>query len=91
MSSTMGCFVWIIFGGLAGWVASIITGRNSRMGCFANIFIGIVGAMLGGLLMRLITGRGFTFGFDWLSFGVAVIGAALLLGITGLFRPRRSR
>ena len=39
----MGIITWIIFGALAGWLASIITGRNRQMGCIANIVVGIVG------------------------------------------------
>ncbi|MFM8322359.1 MAG: GlsB/YeaQ/YmgE family stress response membrane protein [Chloroflexota bacterium] len=85
----MGFLAWIIFGALAGWVASIITGRNSRMGCLANIFIGIIGAVLGGWLMQLITGEPFDMNFDMVSFIVAVIASSLLLAITGMFRPRR--
>ena len=36
----MGIITWIIFGALAGWLASIITGRNRQMGCIANIVVG---------------------------------------------------
>ncbi len=89
LSSNMGCVTWIFFGGLVGWVASILTGRNSRMGCLSNIIIGSIGAIVGGLLMRLVTSQGFTFGWDWLSFTVAVIGAVLLLAVTGMYRKQR--
>jgi uncharacterized membrane protein YeaQ/YmgE (transglycosylase-associated protein family) len=86
----MGIISWIIFGALAGWVASIITGRNSRMGCLANIVIGILGAVIGGFLMGLFNGgQDAITGFNLGSFIVAVIGAVLLLLITGLFNRRR--
>lgn len=85
----MGLLSWIIFGALAGWVASIITGRNSRMGCFANIVIGVLGAIIGGFLYTLLTGNGITIGFTWLSFIVSVIGASLLLMITGWYGRNR--
>lgn len=85
----MGCLSWVIFGGLAGWIASILTGRNSRMGCLANIAIGIIGAFIGGLVMQLITGQPFNINWDWMSFAVAVVGAVVLLVLTGLFRPGR--
>lgn len=81
----MGTCSWIIFGALAGWVASIITGRSERMGCLANIFIGIIGAMLGGFVVGLFGGRGDITGFNWPSFGVAVLGAVILLAITGWY------
>lgn len=84
----MGILSWIIFGALAGWVASILTGRNQRMGCIANIVVGVVGAFIGGLLLEFATGRNFGFGWDWRSFGVAVIGAVVLLAITGWWQRR---
>lgn len=85
----MGFISWIIFGALAGWVASLITGRNQRMGCLANIIVGVVGAFIGGFLVELFSGRDFGFGWNWASFGVAVLGAVLLLAITGFWQSRR--
>ncbi len=55
--SNLSWLSWIIFGALAGWIASILTGNNSRMGCFSNIIVGIVGAFLGGWIYSLITGH----------------------------------
>jgi uncharacterized membrane protein YeaQ/YmgE (transglycosylase-associated protein family) len=84
----MGLISWIIFGALAGWVASMIAGTNQRQGCFLNIVVGVVGAFIGGLIMELLTGSDFSFGFNLRSFGVAVVGAVLLLAITGMNRKR---
>ena len=81
----MGIITWIIFGALAGWIASIITGRNNRMGCIANIVVGIAGAFIGDFLMSLIGGGGVS-GFNLYSFFVAVIGAVVLLVIVGFFQ-----
>ena len=81
----MGIITWIIFGALAGWLASIITGRNRQMGCIANIVVGIVGAIIGGFLMSFIGGSGVT-GFNLYSFFVAVVGAVVLLVVVGMFR-----
>jgi len=78
----MGLLSWIIFGLLAGWVASKITGRH--LGCLLNVLVGVVGAFLGGLMMELVTGRGFNFRFSPSSFAVAVIGSIVLLAIAGL-------
>ena len=62
ITSNLGWFSWIIFGALAGWIASILTGRNSQQGCLMNIIVGIVGAFLGGWGYTLITGRPLTVG-----------------------------
>lgn len=76
----MGIFTWIIFGALAGWVASLIMKTDKSMGAIANIIVGIVGANLGGFLMSLINKTGVT-GFNFYSFIVAVIGSVVLLAI----------
>lgn len=86
----MGLVSWIIFGALAGWVASLIAGTNRRQGCLLNIIVGIVGAFIGGLLMEVLIGQHIQFGlFNLRSFIVAVIGAVILLVITGATRRRR--
>ena len=85
----MGIIAWIIFGALAGWVAGLIAGTSYRQGCLLNIIIGVVGAFVGGLLMELVTGRGYSFSFNIRSFIVAVIGSVILLAITGVARGRR--
>ncbi len=82
----MGILAWIIFGALAGWVASLLAGTNEQQGCILNIVVGIVGAFLGGLLVQLFTGSGFNFEFDITSFIVAVIGALVLLFIVNFVR-----
>lgn len=84
----MGLISWIIFGTLAGWVASLLTGTDRRQGCITNIIVGVIGAFLGGLIMGYITGSSFNFAFDFRSFIVAVLGSVLLLVITGAFRRR---
>jgi uncharacterized membrane protein YeaQ/YmgE (transglycosylase-associated protein family) len=74
----LGIIGWIILGGLAGWVASMIAGTNARQGLLGNILTGIVGGVLGGLLFGLLGGSGVT-GFNLWSFLVAVVGAVILL------------
>ncbi|MCB0210488.1 MAG: GlsB/YeaQ/YmgE family stress response membrane protein [Anaerolineae bacterium] len=81
----MGILAWIIFGALAGWIASIITGRNNQMGCITNIIVGVIGAFLGGFIMSFIGGSGVN-GFNLYSFFVAVLGAVVLLAILGVIR-----
>jgi uncharacterized membrane protein YeaQ/YmgE (transglycosylase-associated protein family) len=77
--------LWIIFGAIAGWIASIIMGRNAQMGALANIVVGIVGAVIGGLIMNAVGAQGVT-GFNIGSFVVAILGAVVLLFVVGLFR-----
>jgi len=76
----MGLIGWIILGGLAGWVGSMITGTDKSMGVFANIVVGIVGALIGGFLVSLFGGAGIT-GFNVWSFLVALLGSVVLLAI----------
>lgn len=71
---------WIVVGGLAGWVASMIVGTNKSQGMIGNIVVGIVGALVGGLLFGLLGGSGFT-GFNIWSFLVALVGAVVVLFI----------
>jgi uncharacterized membrane protein YeaQ/YmgE (transglycosylase-associated protein family) len=74
--------VWIIIGGLAGWIASMIMGRDAQMGALANIVIGIIGAFIGGFLMNMLGAQGTT-GFNVWSLLVAILGAVVLLAIVG--------
>lgn len=76
----MGIISWIILGGLAGWVASMVAGTNRRMGALANIVVGVAGASVGGFVFHLVGGAGVT-GFNLYSFGVALVGAVIVLFI----------
>jgi uncharacterized membrane protein YeaQ/YmgE (transglycosylase-associated protein family) len=77
--------VWIVLGALAGWIASMIMGRNAQMGAVANIVVGIVGAIIGGWIMSAFGGAGVT-GFNLTSLIVAILGAVVLLFLVGLVR-----
>ncbi|GAC1387018.1 MAG: GlsB/YeaQ/YmgE family stress response membrane protein [Candidatus Saccharimonadales bacterium] len=68
--------VWIIFGAIAGWVASRI--MKTREGMIANIIVGIVGAFIGGFISRMLGGPGVS-GFNITSLIVAILGAVILL------------
>ncbi len=76
---------WVIIGGIAGWLASKITGTSGRQGCLLDIIVGIVGAFLGGFIFNLLGGIGVT-GFNVWSLFVATVGAVVLLAILNLFR-----
>lgn len=78
---------WIIIGAIAGWLASIVTKNNSKMGAGSNILVGIIGGFIGGLAMHLLGGRGIT-GFNLWSLLVATGGAILLLLIVNAFRRK---
>lgn len=86
----MNILAWIVFGALAGWIASIVMGRNKQMGAIANIVVGIIGAFLGGWIMEFFGAEGVT-GFNFSSFLVALLGAVVLLFVVGLFTGRRRR
>lgn len=81
---------WVILGAIAGWIASIIMKKNSQMGAFANIFVGIIGAFIGGFLFHILGGIGIT-GFNFWSLIVAVIGSVVLLWIINSFNRRKSK
>ena len=74
----MGLITMIILGGLAGWIASLIT--KSSTGILMDIILGIVGAIAGGFLMSLFGQAGIT-GFNLYSLIVAVVGAVILIWI----------
>jgi uncharacterized membrane protein YeaQ/YmgE (transglycosylase-associated protein family) len=74
---------WLVIGALAGWIASIIMGRNDSMGWVKNILAGIVGAFVGGLVYSLITGADFTAGFNIGTLVVATLGAIVVLAVVG--------
>ena len=81
---------WILFGALAGWLASIIMGKNRKMGALANIDLverasDGTGAFLGGAIMNFFGMQGVT-GFNLPSLLVAILGAVVLLFIVGLIR-----
>ena len=82
----MNWLVWIIFGALAGWIASMIMGKNAQMGALANIVVGIVGAVIGGWLMTNVFGAQGVTGFNITSLLVAIGGAVVLLFLVGLVR-----
>lgn len=76
--------LWVIFGALAGWIASKIMNTDSEQGAVANIIVGIVGAMIGGWAARTLTGNDVT-GFNLTSLIIAVVGAVILLAVLKAF------
>ena len=76
----MNIILWIVFGALAGWIASLIMGNNQNQGLLTDILMGIVGAAVGGFVFEMFGASGVT-GFNIYSMVVAVIGAIVLIGI----------
>jgi len=81
----MDIFLWIIFGGLVGWIASMIMKTNDQQGLILNVIIGIIGAIIGGWFMSAI-GKGGVGGFNLYSFLVALLGACALIAIVRAIR-----
>jgi uncharacterized membrane protein YeaQ/YmgE (transglycosylase-associated protein family) len=84
----VGIIAWIVFGAIVGWIANIVVGGRGRerQGCLVSVLVGVVGAALGGLLYKWITGREKTFEFDFPSLGVAALGAVVLLVVLRLLQ-----
>ena len=79
----MGIIVWLIVGGIIGWLASIIMRTDAQQGILLNIVVGIVGAFIGGLIF---SGGNINNGISLYSFLVSLLGAVILLAIVNLFR-----
>jgi uncharacterized membrane protein YeaQ/YmgE (transglycosylase-associated protein family) len=84
----MNFILWIIFGGLIGWIASIIMHTDAQQGIFLNIVVGIVGAFLAGLLLTPLFGIGTInqSNFSLPALLVSLGGAIILLAVVNLFR-----
>lgn len=82
----MGILTWIIVGGLAGWVASMIMKTDAEQGALANIVVGIIGALIGGWVMSMMGGNPDVMSFSVESFLVALLGAVILLAILKAIR-----
>jgi uncharacterized membrane protein YeaQ/YmgE (transglycosylase-associated protein family) len=78
----MNIILWIIFGGLAGWIATMIVGSDARFGVIGNIIVGIIGAFLGGFIadkMGIGGKPGAERPTSIVSFIIAILGAVILL------------
>jgi uncharacterized membrane protein YeaQ/YmgE (transglycosylase-associated protein family) len=82
----MGLLAWIVFGALAGWIASMIAGTNQRQGCLTDIVVGVLGAAIGGWLLNTLTGVDNVIDFSLSSLLVAVLGAVILLVVLKVLR-----
>ena len=89
----MNFIIWIVMGGVIGWVASLIMRTDARQGIVLNIVVGIVGALLGGWLIAPLVGSATINQGDFsiAGLGVSLLGAILLLSAVNLFRRAGAR
>jgi len=89
----MNFIIWLVVGGVIGWLASMLMKTNDQQGMFLNVVVGIVGALLAGWFITPLVGIG-TINQDNFSVGgllVSFVGAAILLAIVNLFRRGTAR
>lgn len=79
--------VWLILGVVSGWVASKIMKRDSEMGFWMNLIVGVVGAFIGGWVAGIF-GLGPATGLNVWSFIISIVGAVILLGIISMFKRK---
>jgi len=87
----MNFIIWIVIGGIIGWLASLVMKTDAQQGLLLNVVIGIVGALLGGWLLSPLFGAGTINADDFsvMSLVVSFLGAVILLAIVNLiFRGR---
>lgn len=89
----MNFIIWLVVGGIIGWIASMIMKTDAQQGALLNIIVGIVGAMLGGWLISPLVGAGTVNQGDFSVGGliVSLVGAIILLAVVNLFRRGRVR
>lgn len=88
----MNIIIWLIVGGIIGWLASLIMKTDAQQGIVLNVIVGIVGAFIGGWIGPMLgLGGGINGGFSVMSLVVSLIGAIILLAIVNLFRRGRVR
>jgi uncharacterized membrane protein YeaQ/YmgE (transglycosylase-associated protein family) len=86
----MGILSWIIFGLIAGVIAKLLMPGRDPGGCIVTMLIGIAGAVIGGWIGKALWGSTGVTGFDLGSFGLAVLGAIVLLALYRMLAGRRA-
>jgi uncharacterized membrane protein YeaQ/YmgE (transglycosylase-associated protein family) len=83
----MGIIIWLIVGGIVGWLASLIMKRDAQQGIILNVVVGIVGALLAGRIF----GGGINEAITIRTFLFSIVGAVILLAIVNLFSRGKLR
>jgi uncharacterized membrane protein YeaQ/YmgE (transglycosylase-associated protein family) len=88
METMVNFIVWIIVGGIIGWLASLVMRTDAEQGTLLNIIVGIVGAFLAGLVLTPLFGIGTINqgNFSLPALLVSLLGAVILLAVVNLFR-----
>ena len=89
----MNFIIWLVIGGLIGWLASMVMRTDAQQGVVLNVVVGIVGALLGGWLISPLVGVPTINqnAFSLPAMLVSLVGAIIVLGIVNLFRRGRAR
>ncbi len=89
----MNFIIWLVVGGLIGWVASVVMKTDAQQGMILNVVVGIIGAMLGGWFLAPLFGTGSinSNDFSLAGLGVSLLGAIVLLAIVNLVRRGSAR
>ena len=89
----MNFIIWLVIGGIIGWLASMVMRTDAQQGVLLNVIVGIIGAVLGGWLISPLVGAGTINQNDFSLAGLIVsfLGAVILLAIVNLFRRGRMR
>ena len=83
----MSIIVWIVIGGLAGWIANMLMKTDGSL--VKNVVTGVVGALVGGFVMSFFGAAGFT-GFNLGSFVVALVGSVILIAVINVLTGKRA-
>jgi uncharacterized membrane protein YeaQ/YmgE (transglycosylase-associated protein family) len=84
----MDIIIWLVVGGIVGWLASLLMHTDARQGIFLNVVVGIIGAALAGFFISPMIGLP-TINQGVFSIGsllISLVGAVILLAIVNLFR-----
>lgn len=89
----MNLIIWLVVGGVIGWIASLMMKTDGQQGIFLNVIVGIVGAILAGWFISPLVGIGTINqdNFSLPSLLVSLVGAVVLLAIVNLIRRGSAR
>lgn len=89
----MNFLIWLVVGGVLGWIASIVMKTDGQQGIILNVVVGIIGAMIAGFIIAPMFGTGTINSNDFSAagLGVSLVGAVVLLAVVNVFRRNTVR
>ena len=89
----MNLIIWLVVGGIVGWIASLIMKTDAQQGIILNVIVGIVGALIAGFVLTPLLGQGTINSGDFSIMGLlmSLVGAIILLAIVNLVRRGSTR